>query len=168
MLVGTVVIAADKQKQWAIIVGITSVISLAINVPFIIFFERAYGNGALGVTIAAVLSEALMMIMGIRLVPEGVMGRAVVIGLCRRLAASGAMAGAVVAVKLLRDPGFLPLVMLGGVVYLLALLALRGITLSEMKFILRAAVSRRQATEDTHGEGSGSGILNPRLEGGGV
>ena len=73
MLVGTVVIAANKQKEWAITMAITAVISLAINVPFILFFDRAYGNGALGVTMAAVLSEALMMALGIRLVPKGIL-----------------------------------------------------------------------------------------------
>ena len=113
MLVGTVVIAADKQKEWAITVAITSVISLAINVPFILFFDRVYGNGALGVTLAAVLSEALMMALGIRLMPAGMLGRPVLIGLVRCLGAAAAMVGVMEGVKLLRDPGFVPLVMIG-------------------------------------------------------
>jgi len=148
MLVGTVVIAADKQKEWAITIAITSVISLAINVPFILFFDRVYGNGALGVTLAAVLSEALMMALGVRLMPEGVMGRSVLIGLVRCLAASAAMVAVLVSVKLLRDPGFVPLVMLGIAVYFVALLAVRGITIGEVKFLLRAALSRGQAVEE--------------------
>jgi O-antigen/teichoic acid export membrane protein len=166
MLVGTVVIAADKQKEWAITVAITSVISLAINVPFIIFFDRVYGNGALGVTLAAVLSEALMMALGLRLVPKGIMGRSVLVGLVRCVAASGVMAGAIAGVKLLRDPGFVPLVALGVVVYFAALLAVRGITIREMKFLLRAGLSRGQAAEEMFGEGSG--VLNQEFERGGI
>jgi O-antigen/teichoic acid export membrane protein len=161
MLVGTVAIAADRQKEWAITVAITSIISLAINIPFIIFFDRVYGNGALGVTIAAVLSEVLMVALGIRLVPAGIMGRSILVGLARCLAASAAMAAVLVGVKMLRDPGFVPLVMLGVAVYFISLLALRGITIAEVKFLLRAALSRGQAAEEVFGESSG--ILNPKL-----
>jgi O-antigen/teichoic acid export membrane protein len=162
MLVGTVVIAADKQKEWAITIAITAVISLAINVPFILFFDRVYGNGALGVTLASVLSEALMLALGIRLLPEGIMGRSVLIGLVRCLAASAAMLGAMVGVKLLHDPGFLALVTLGAVVYFSALLAVRGITIDEVKYLLRAAFSRGEASDETP---AGGGVgLTPRFE----
>jgi O-antigen/teichoic acid export membrane protein len=148
MLVGTVVIAADKQKEWAITVLVTSIISLAINVPFILFFDRVYNNGAIGVAIGAVLSEALMMALGIRLMPRGLMGRPVLIAAARCAAASLLMLVAIGAVKLLLDPGFVPLVCLGVPVYFSALLALGGITVSELKFLVGAALFRRRAAEE--------------------
>jgi len=160
MLIGTVVIAANKQKEWAITVAITAAASLAMDIPLVLFFDHSYGNGALGVALGAVLSEALMITLGVRLMPEGIMGRSVLIGLVRCLVASGAMVAALAGVKLLRDPGFVPLVMVGVAVYFVALLAVRGITVAEVKFLLRAAFSRGQAIEDAS-FGEGGGILNP-------
>jgi len=148
MLVGTVVIAADKQKEWAITILVTSIISLAINVPFILFFDRAYNNGAIGVAIAAVLSEVLMMALGIRLVPRGLMGVPVLLAAVRCAAASIVMLVAIGAVKLLLDPGFVPLVCLGVPVYFSALLAVGGITVSELKFLIGAALFRGRAAEE--------------------
>ncbi len=145
MLVGTVVIAADKQKQWAIVMAITTVVSIAIEVPFIIVFDRAYGNGAIGVSVAAVLSEGFMLALGIRLIPKGVVGREIAVGLVRTVAASAVMFVVMGGVKLLHDPGFIPLVMLGGPVYLASLLAVRGVTPAELRFLINAALSRGHA-----------------------
>ncbi|MGD0766416.1 MAG: flippase, partial [Dehalococcoidia bacterium] len=94
MLVGTVVIAADKQKEWAVTMAITAVISVILDVLLILFFDRVYANGAIGVSTAAVISEALMMALGIRLVPAGVIGRSVLLALIRSVAASLVMLAA--------------------------------------------------------------------------
>jgi hypothetical protein len=76
------------------------------------------------------------------------------------------MAGAIAGVKFLRDPGFVPLVALGVVVYFAALLAVRGITIREVKFLLRAGLSRGQAAEEMSGEGSR--VLSQEFERGGI
>jgi hypothetical protein len=52
------------------------------------------------------------------------------------------------AVKLLLAPGFIPLVLIGGPVYLASLLAVRGVTVGELKFIVRAAISRERVVEE--------------------
>lgn len=148
MLVGTVVIAADKQKEWAITMAITSAVSLILDVLLILFFDRVYGNGAIGVSTTAVLCEGLMMALGIRLVPAGVIGRPVLLAAIRSVAASLVMLAVMGAVKLLFAPGLLPLVLVGGPVYLAALLAVRGVTVGELKFLVRAAISRERVAEE--------------------
>lgn len=148
MLVGTIVIAADKQKEWAVTMAITAAVSLILDVLLILFFDRAYGNGAIGVSTAAVLSEGLMMALGIRLVPQGVLGRPVLLAAIRSVAASLVMVAVMGAVKLLFAPGFLPLVLVGGPVYLAALLAVRGVTVGELKFLVRAAISTERVAEE--------------------
>ncbi len=151
MLVGTVVIAADKQKQWAIVMAITTAVSIAIEVPFIILFQRVYANGAIGVSVAAVLSESFMLALGIRLIPKGIVGRETALGCARAVAASTVMFAAMAAVKLTHDPGFIPLVMLGGPVYVISLVAFRGVTVGELRFLASTIVSQRR------GEGAPSG-----------
>ena len=155
MLVGTVVIAADKQKQWAIVMAITTAASIAVEVPFILLFDRVYGNGAIGVSVAAVLSESFMLALGIRLIPKGVVGREIAIGLARTLAAALVMFTAMGAVKLLHDPGFIPLVMLGGPVYLASLIAVRGVTPAELRFLINTALSRHASVPGTTLESEG-------------
>jgi O-antigen/teichoic acid export membrane protein len=164
MLVSTVVIAADKQKQWAAVMGVTAIISLVINVPFIIIFDHAYGNGAIGVSISAVLSESLMLALGIRLVPEGIIGRNIVIGLARTVAASLVMFAAMGAVKLVHDPGFIPLVLLGGPIYLGTLVAVRGVTIGEIKFLISTALSRGRGGGEMF-EGAGFSVSASEREG---
>ncbi len=163
MLIGTVVIAADRQKEWAITVAVTIVVMILMTVPLVLYFDRAHGNGAIGVAISAVLSEALMMALGIRLVPRGVIGRPVLLALVRSIAASLAMLAAMGAAKLLFDPGFLPLILLGGPVCFLALLAVRGVTIGELKFLLGAALSRGRAEEEPPPL-EGGAALKPGLE----
>lgn len=155
MLVGTVVIAADKQKQWAIVMAITTAASIAVEVPFIILFDRVYGNGAIGVSVAAVLSESFMLALGIRLIPKGVVGREIAIGLARTVAASLVMFAAMGAVKLVHDPGFIVLVMVGGPVYLASLVAVRGVTPTELRFLINTALSRHASVPGTTLESEG-------------
>jgi len=164
MMVGTVVIAADKQKQWAIVMAITSIACIAVEVPFIVLFDRIYGNGAIGVSVSAVLSESFMLALGVRLVPKGVIGREIAVGLVRAVAASVVMFAAMGAVKLAHDPGFIPLVMLGGPVYLVTLIAVRGVTPRELRFLANMAVSRGR-DEPSPGQ---SGISEPSLGSEGV
>ena len=52
------------------------------------------------------------------------------------------MSAAVAAVKVTHDPGFVPLVFLGVLVYFPALVAVRGVTVGEVRFLVRAALSR--------------------------
>jgi O-antigen/teichoic acid export membrane protein len=163
MLVGTVVIAADKQKEWAITMGITSIISVALDVPLIVLCERAYGNGAIGVAISTVLSESIMMALGIRLIPRGVLGRPVLLALVRSVTASLAMLAAMGAAKLLFAPGFVPLALLGAPVYFAALLAVRGVTVGELKFLIGAALSKGRAPEELSLRGGGPSLV-PELE----
>lgn len=147
MIIGTIVIAANKQKEWAATMTVTAVVSLIVNVVLIWLFDRANGNGAIGVATAAIFSETLLIAIGIRLVPAGLLGWNVVLAALRSLAAALVMLAAMGAVKLVVDPGLIPLLMVGAPVYAVSLLAVRGVTVSEIKFLASAVLQGREEEE---------------------
>lgn len=149
MIIGTVVIAADKQKEWAATMTVTAVISLLINVVLIWLFDRANGNGAIGVATAAVLSEGLLIAIGVRLVPAGLLGWNVARSALRCLAAALVMLATMGAVKLALDPGLVPLLLVGAPVYAAALLAVRGVTVGELRFVASAVLRGRKDVPET-------------------
>ena len=67
--------------------------------------------------------------------------------LFRALGASLAMVGVMGAAKALLDPGLVPLALVGAPVYCVALLAIGGVTVGDLK-ILAASILRRERTEE--------------------
>jgi O-antigen/teichoic acid export membrane protein len=97
MVLGSAASAAGKQRYWTITqfacVGISAVVD-----PFLIpWFQEHAGNGSLGVCVAAVLSEVLMLGCGIYILPKGIFDRAFANGIGRALLAGCAMAGTAMA-----------------------------------------------------------------------
>jgi O-antigen/teichoic acid export membrane protein len=75
MPLGTAILASDRQKAWTVVQCICLVVSLAGN-PFLIpYFQRRMGNGALGTCLTLVLSELLVVLCGMALVPRGLFDR---------------------------------------------------------------------------------------------
>jgi O-antigen/teichoic acid export membrane protein len=81
MPIGTALIAAGRQRIWAII-QLVCVLNSAILDPIMIgLFQEHYGNGGIGLGVTAGISESIMVIAGIALMPSGVFER----GLARTL-----------------------------------------------------------------------------------
>jgi O-antigen/teichoic acid export membrane protein len=76
MPVGTSLVAAGRQKAWTITQFGCVIVSLALSPILIQRFEATHGNGGLGVCIANVCSEVLMVAIGVWLLPRGVLNRA--------------------------------------------------------------------------------------------
>jgi O-antigen/teichoic acid export membrane protein len=75
MPLGTSILAANKQKIWALVQCICLVVSLLGN-PFLVpYFQRTTGNGALGTCVTLVLSELLVVACGIALSERGLFDR---------------------------------------------------------------------------------------------
>jgi O-antigen/teichoic acid export membrane protein len=75
MPIGNCLLAANKQRVWATVQSSCVVISMAFDPLFIRWFQRRSGNGGLGVCWAAVLSEVVVLVSGIILVPRGIFDR---------------------------------------------------------------------------------------------
>jgi O-antigen/teichoic acid export membrane protein len=92
MPLGNCLLAAGKQRAWALVQALCVVVSL-VGDPFLVpWFERHAGNGGLGVCWTTVLSEVLMVAFGVAMAPRGIFDRTFA-----RTLALGALSGLVMA-----------------------------------------------------------------------
>lgn len=140
MPLGCSIMAAGKQKTWAVLQFACVVISSVLDPLLIPLFQARMGNGGLGVCVASVVSELVMVVAGLRMAVPGIFDRSVVIGLLRALAAGAVMA--VVGYLLSDFSPFLaaPIVL---AVYVAALWAVGGLNKDQLG-ILREALARRR------------------------
>ena len=75
MPIGSAVLASGRQRLWVLVQCLCVVTSLVVDPWLVPIFQQRYGNGGLGLCIAAVLSEAVMVSFGIALLPAGVFDR---------------------------------------------------------------------------------------------
>ncbi len=76
VIMGTCITSSGRQVPWTIVQFASVVISAACDPPLIIWFQAHTGNGGLGVCVATVGSEVLMLAGGLYLLPKGILGRA--------------------------------------------------------------------------------------------
>jgi Na+-driven multidrug efflux pump len=72
MPLGTTILAAGKQRAWGFVQCLCVFASVVLDPILVPIFQRQTGNGGLGLCVAAVVSEAVMIAFGIALVPKGV------------------------------------------------------------------------------------------------
>jgi O-antigen/teichoic acid export membrane protein len=139
MIIGTAVIAGDRQKQWAMTGVAAAALNPALNLLLIPLTDSWYGNGATGAAVATLATELFMMVMGLRLLGGGIIGAQSARMVARALVSVAAMAA---VVTLLRDaPIYVP-VAAGAVTYSLAIFAFRAIQMDDIKRTLRHLTSR--------------------------
>lgn len=89
---GTCIVAANKRKSASFVQALCVVVSVVLDPLLIPLFERRSGNGGLGVCIASIVSEAVVVVGFIALVPRGIFDRALVRVLALSMACGGLMA----------------------------------------------------------------------------
>ena len=93
MLLGASLLAAGRQRAWASVQLLCVVVSLVLN-PFLIpYFQERYGNGGLGVCVAGIVSEVVMVGAGFWMMPKGMFGMRFVRQLGPLVLAGACMAG---------------------------------------------------------------------------
>jgi O-antigen/teichoic acid export membrane protein len=73
MPLGTCILAAGKQRVWSVVQSLCVVTSLLLDPVLVSWFETRNKNGALGVCVATVVSEAIVVGCGFALVPKGIL-----------------------------------------------------------------------------------------------
>jgi len=71
MPLGVSILAAGKQRAWAIIQTICVIVSAIADPLLIPLFERRMGNGGVGVCVAGVISEVCVLLCAVWMVPKG-------------------------------------------------------------------------------------------------
>jgi hypothetical protein len=75
MPLGTCILAAGKNRAWSIVQPMCIVVSLVLDPLLVPWFQKHNGNGDLGVCVAGVVSEVVVVGSGMVLLPKGVIDR---------------------------------------------------------------------------------------------
>lgn len=76
MPLGICIMAAGRQRAWSVVQCLCVVTALVLDPLLVPIFQNNYGNGGLGLCIAAGISEAIMIGFGVALAPRGIFDRA--------------------------------------------------------------------------------------------
>jgi O-antigen/teichoic acid export membrane protein len=79
MPIGSALMAAGRQKQWALAQFVFVVLSAVLDPLLVPWFQTHYGNGGIGVCIATTVSEVAMVSIAIALFPQRLFDRALLV-----------------------------------------------------------------------------------------
>jgi O-antigen/teichoic acid export membrane protein len=100
MPLGTTILAAGQQRAWGLVQCLCVLASIVLDPILVPIFQIRNGNGGLGLCVAAVISEAVMIGFGVALAPKGLFDKKL-----RRIIAFTCIAGlGMVAVALVLRP----------------------------------------------------------------
>jgi O-antigen/teichoic acid export membrane protein len=91
MPIGICILASGRQRAWTIVQSSCVVVSLVLDPLLVPWFQRRTGNGGLGVCVATVVSEVIVLVCGIWLAPRGLFDGRFWRSLGPALASGGAM-----------------------------------------------------------------------------
>jgi len=96
VLLATILVTKNKEKQWSYMAIIAAMFNPAMNAWMIPWTQNAYGNGGIGAALATVITEILMMIGAICLLPKGILSfKSTLPNIGKALLAGAAMAATV-------------------------------------------------------------------------
>jgi O-antigen/teichoic acid export membrane protein len=139
MPLGTCILAARKQRSWSVVQCLCLVVSLVLDPLLIPWFQRRTGNGGLGLCVAAVASEVLVIGCGIALAPRGIFDRRFARSVLLALLSGGVMALAAHLMKSLNPFVAAPFAVAA---YVIALVATGGIEKAQLA-AARALIARK-------------------------
>lgn len=76
VFLGQFLISMDRQNQWTAVMAVATLATLPLDLWLIPLCERTFGNGGLGGAISFIITEFLMMVAGLFLLPRGILQRA--------------------------------------------------------------------------------------------
>ena len=134
-VLGRFLVASDRTNKWtlAMIAGIT--LAFPLNFVLIPWTEQMFGNGAIGSALRLSLTEFLMAIFALWMLPSGTLTRDNASVALRILAAGGVM---VAACWFVRDMFIVIPVLVGIVTYTLMILALRILKPEDIDMVVSA------------------------------
>jgi O-antigen/teichoic acid export membrane protein len=71
MMLGQFLISTDRQRPWSRVIALAAVLTIPLDLIFIPLGERQLGIGAVGGAMSFVITELLMMIAALYLLPKG-------------------------------------------------------------------------------------------------
>ena len=142
IVLGRFAMAIDRQGLWIRLMVVATALSIALDVVLVPLTDRRYGNGAIGGALAYVVTEGLLLAVGVRTLAPGLLDAELVRKLGKALLAGLAM---VAAVWPLRDQFVAVPVLAGGAVYVAGIVVTRwftGADLAEVGGVLPGPLRR--------------------------
>jgi O-antigen/teichoic acid export membrane protein len=126
MILGTVLISSDRQRQQTYLTFGAIPVSIALNLFLIPYTQRYYGNGGIGAALATVIVEMLVMITMLKMAPQGSFKGFQLLKLLK-IAAATSVSG--LCAYILREIGFfwIASAFVGIIIYIPVLRKIRGI-----------------------------------------
>jgi O-antigen/teichoic acid export membrane protein len=139
ILIWQVLVASNRQLIWTKVMAGSLVVNVVLNLFLINYSQARLGNGAIGAAMSVVVTEGLMSVAGIFILPH-LLDRGSVLRLGRALAATLLMGVAVLAV---RRWGLPAQILTGGTVFAALAVPLRVVGLVEIRDFYFAVRNRR-------------------------
>jgi O-antigen/teichoic acid export membrane protein len=139
VVLGTVVVAIDRQRQWIVVGAVAAVFNPLANLIAIPYATRTFDNGALGAAFTTLLTEVILLVGALLIIPKGLLDRHTLKLGGRIVLASAAM---VPVVLLLGSAPLLVQIAMGAVAYAVSSLALKTISFDDVRE-LRSSIGRR-------------------------
>lgn len=139
LVLGTGLMALHDERRWLRVLIVAAGFNIALNLLLVPVFEHWLQHGALAAALVEVVTEAIMLGGALLLLPRGTVDRRM-LTLSGRVVLAGA---ALLVVTTLLRPLFVPLAMVvGGLAYVAAALALRVVAPADLRRLGGTAVQR--------------------------
>jgi O-antigen/teichoic acid export membrane protein len=157
MVVGTTLMASDRQRQQAILALCAIPFNIGLNLFLIPYAQQRWGNAGIGSAVATVATEATIMVFWLSLLPRGTMKGFRVAVILKGFAAGGAMSAVIAGMTMLGIPEWIA-VPAGLVVFLAGLFLMKLFDPDEEAFFrsilsirgLGKAIQSLRGNDSTH------------------
>ncbi|HUN65098.1 MAG TPA: flippase [Bacteroidota bacterium] len=95
MVLGTAIFACDKQRQWAVTAFFAAILNIVLNYFLIPYFQVRAGNGAIGASIATIITEFFILLNALALLPAKLLPRDINLVSVKSVTAGIVMAGSI-------------------------------------------------------------------------
>jgi O-antigen/teichoic acid export membrane protein len=145
-ILGTIAMAIDRQKIWAIAMAVTVGLNVAMNAVVIPWTQSAFDNGAIGAAATTLFTECLMIAFGIYLLRRIIFERGLMITLAK-VGIAVSLMGFVVYDAKSYGVGLWALVAAGVVTYGVLALFLRVVNRDELMTIWKTVTTRSRPAQ---------------------
>ncbi|MBI5021921.1 MAG: flippase [Ignavibacteriales bacterium] len=133
MILGTAILASDKQRQWSIVALFAVIINVALNYLIIPYTQNVYHNGGIGSAIATIITEFFVMVCALLLIPKNTFENSKISITLKAVSSGIIMAISIKLMQLILLPWILQGI-LASIIYIASLLLLKTLEPDELEF----------------------------------
>jgi O-antigen/teichoic acid export membrane protein len=133
MILGTAILASDKQRQWSIVALLAVIVNIGLNYITIPYTQMKFHNGGIGAAIATIITEFFVMVCALYLIPKNTFEDKK-IGFTLKAISSGMIMFISLKIMSLLNIPWIAQGIIASVIYVGSLLILKTLDPSEVEF----------------------------------